>query len=66
MAREIELTGKSYATKDNLRKAIKKAGLSEYRHVIVRNDEGRFCAIFYGREIEQPMSVASQGFMIVG
>lgn len=40
-------TAKSYATEENLSKALAKLGLSEKSHIVVRNRAGRFTAIFY-------------------
>lgn len=37
---------KSYATKKNLEAALAKAGLASKHPIIVRNDEGRWTAIF--------------------
>ena len=39
-------TAKSYATKENLNKALVKAGIDDHRHLVVSNDKGRFTAIF--------------------
>lgn len=39
-------TVKSYATKDNLAKGLAKLGVADHPHVVVRNDAGRWTAIF--------------------
>jgi len=39
-------TAKSYATEENLMKALAKLGLAELRPMVVRNREGRWTAIF--------------------
>lgn len=39
-------TAKSYATEENLMKALKKLGFDAYRPMVVRNREGRYTAIF--------------------
>lgn len=37
---------RSYATVENLRRALQKYGLEEYRHIECRNAEGRWTAVF--------------------
>jgi len=39
-------TAKSYATEENLMKALSKFGLADHKPLVVRNREGRFTAIF--------------------
>lgn len=39
-------TAKSYATEENLMKALKKLGLDECRPLVVCNRKGRFTAVF--------------------
>lgn len=41
---------KSYATRENLRKAMHDAGADEVRHLIVRNDSGRWACVVVGFE----------------
>lgn len=38
----------SYATKENLVKAMTKANITECRHLIVRNDSGRWVCVLVG------------------
>jgi hypothetical protein len=59
---------KSYATEENLMKALQKLKLDTFDYLVVRNKEGRFTAIFplgWNREA-QPIWFASNGFMVVG
>jgi hypothetical protein len=39
-------TAKSYATEENLMKALKKVGLDEMNPLVVRNRQGRYTAVF--------------------
>ena len=39
-------TAKSYATRENLLKALERLGFADKRPMIVRNSEGRWTAIF--------------------
>jgi hypothetical protein len=62
---------KSYATKENLYKAMKKHKIDEDRHLVVCNEQGRFTAIFFQSNLEQYGisylgHYAQYGFMIVG
>lgn len=68
---------KTYATKDNLAKGLAKLGIADHPHCVVRNDEGRYTAIFpfsnYRMEFlwgGQPQCYvayyASLGFMTLG
>lgn len=41
---------KTYASKDNARKAIAKRGIDNVKHVIVATDCGRFYPLFIGKE----------------
>lgn len=64
-------TCKSYATEDNLMKALKKLGFDQDRPLIVRNREGRFTAVFglhlsgLGAEGGYIGKYAGQGFMTI-
>lgn len=50
---------RSFATEKNLRAALTKHGFDKLPHVIVRNAEGRWTAIFFGRSSNP---VIFQGF----
>jgi len=53
-SREFDLkSNKTYASKENVRKAVHKAGLSEVRHFIMQDDTGRFFPVFVGQEALQ-------------
>jgi len=41
---------KTYASKDNVRKAVAKRGAENIRHIIVATDCGRFYPLFIGKE----------------
>jgi hypothetical protein len=60
-------TSKSYATEENLMKALEKAGLDKCKPLVVRNREGRYTAIFgyaiYG--VQNPFIIAHKGFMVI-
>ena len=49
-------TAKSYATEENLRKGLERLHFADARHVVVRNREGRFTAIF-------PLSACKDGYI---
>lgn len=54
MNREFEITAvKTYASKENARKAVAKVGAQHLRHFIMQNDEGRFFPVFVGQEAVQ-------------
>lgn len=62
---------KSYATKENLIKALKKHKIDEDRHLVVCNEQGRFTAIFFQSNFEQygisyMGYYAQYGFFVVG
>ena len=62
---------KSYATKENLFKALKKHKIDEDRHLVVCNEQGRFTAIFFQSNFNQygicyMGYYAQYGFMVVG
>jgi hypothetical protein len=65
-------TAKSYATEANLEKALERFGFAAYRHVAVRNREGRWTAIFPLSEITGKGGCgylglfASKGFKTIG
>lgn len=60
-------TATSYATEDNLRKALDRKGLANYRPLVVRNRAGRWTAIFGLSFTEHnPMWVANHGFKVLG
>jgi hypothetical protein len=47
MAYDINVpTIKSYATRENLVKALTNLKIADHPHMVVRNDEGRWTAIF--------------------
>jgi hypothetical protein len=60
-------TAKSYATRENLIKDLTKKGLVNHRPIIVRNDAGRWTAIFgYALSgIDQPFVIPHLGYIIV-
>jgi hypothetical protein len=53
---------KSYATRENLVAAMEKIGATNFRHLIARNDAGRWVAIFVGFE----QTLVGSGFAMVG
>lgn len=60
-------TAKSYATEDNLMKALRKIGLDELNPIVVRNRAGRWTAIF-GYHLSQHQnaaSIAHHGFKVI-
>ena len=63
---------KSYATEANLETGLATAGLAEQRHLVVRNSEGRWTAVFPLNWLTEDMKcgaiphIAAQGFMVVG
>jgi len=60
-------SSKSYATQENLMKALEKMDLLRFRPVVVRNKEGRWMAIF-GYSLSQhqnPASICHLGFMVI-
>ncbi len=68
---------KTYATKENLEKALAKLSISEHPHIVVRNDTGRWTAIFPFSNFERRWLwndnvmgylafYAEKGFMTVG
>jgi hypothetical protein len=53
MSREITFTvTKTYATKENVRKAVAKKGVQNIRHFIMQTDDGRFFPVFRPTESE--------------
>lgn len=51
MNREFTINApKSYASKENARKAVAKTGLEVLRHFYMQNDEGRWFPVFVGQE----------------
>ena len=40
---------RTYATKENARKAVEKAGIEHVRHFYMTNDEGRWFPVFVGQ-----------------
>jgi hypothetical protein len=54
MNREFTITApKTYASRENARKAVAKIGAERLRHFIMQNDEGRFFPVFVGQEAVQ-------------
>lgn len=54
MNREFTITApKTYATKENARKAVAKKGLENIRHFYMTNEEGRWFPVFIGQEAMQ-------------
>ncbi len=54
MNREFAIEAvKTYATKENARKAVAKIGAQRLRHFIMQNDAGRFFPVFVGQEAMQ-------------
>jgi hypothetical protein len=54
MNREFTITApKTYASRENARKAVAKIGAERLRHFIMQNDEGRFFPVFVGQEAAQ-------------
>ena len=59
---------KSYATEENLLKALTRFGLHTAKHIVVRNRAGRFTAIF-GYSWNPTVNagyIAHAGFKVVG
>lgn len=53
MNREFEITApKTYASKENVRKAIEKSGDEGIRHTILVNEKGRFFPVFFPTEAQ--------------
>lgn len=63
-------TAKSYATEENLEKALEKVSLGNVPYMVVRNRTGRFTAIFSYAQCEarnvNPGTPAHLGFKIIG
>lgn len=59
---------RSYATETNLETGLERAGLGDFRRLVVCNREGRFTAIFpLGWNLEANVGfIAQAGFMVVG
>jgi len=58
---------RSYATRENLKKNLAKLGLDKHRPIIVRNDQGRWTAIF-GYTLSgypNPATIAHMGYMVI-
>lgn len=54
MNREFQIVApKTYASKENARKAVAKKGLENNRHFIMTNDEGRYFPVFVGTDAIQ-------------
>jgi hypothetical protein len=54
MNREFQITShKTYASKENARKAVAKIGAERLRHFIMQSDEGRWFPVFVGQEAMQ-------------
>lgn len=54
MNREFQITApKTYATKENARKAVAKTGCEGYRHFYMQTEEGRWFPMFVGLEALQ-------------
>jgi hypothetical protein len=54
MNREFQITAhKTYANKENARKAVSKLGAESLRHFYMQNDEGRWFPVFVGQEALQ-------------
>lgn len=54
MNREFTITApKTYASKENARKAVAKIGAERLRHFIMQNDENRWFPVFVGPEALQ-------------
>ncbi len=58
---------RSYATRENLIKDLTKKGLNENRPLIVRNDAGRWTAIFgyHVSGLANPPDVCHLGYMLI-
>lgn len=56
---------RSYATEERLIRALEQQGFRNERHIIVRNREGRWTAIFPGSN-NHPAQYAHAGFMVMG
>jgi len=57
----------SYASEDNLVKALKKYGFDQYKPLIVCNREGRFTAVFAASLTNGNMfAIANRGFKVIG
>jgi 3-mercaptopyruvate sulfurtransferase SseA len=62
-------TAKSYATEENLTKALTKLGIADWHPMIVRNREGRFTAVFtysFVAPHTNPFNIARLGFKVLG
>jgi len=59
---------KSYATEENLNKALKKFGFDTHRHVVARTRDGRWTAIFPQSNIQGGYLAlyACKGFFTLG
>lgn len=65
---------KSYATLENLNKALEKIGALEHRHLVVCNSKGRFTAVFPQSNVSDNryglagnvLFYPTHGFMIFG
>lgn len=54
MNREFEITAvRTYATKENARKAVAKKGCEEFRHFLMQTEDGRWFPVFVGQEAIQ-------------
>lgn len=53
MNREFDIEApRTYATRDNVRKAIAKKGDGDIRHTILKTEDGRFFPVFFPTENE--------------
>jgi hypothetical protein len=60
---------KSYAKEETLAAKLADLGIDDYRHLVVRNREGRWTAVFpisQSRDILDCMAPAHMGFMVIG
>lgn len=59
---------RSYATEENLQKALVKLGFADHAHVVVCNRQGRFTAVFPASNIKGGYMglYASHGFLTIG
>ena len=54
MNRKFDIVAtKTYATEVNADKAVAKAGFSDLRHFMMKNEDGRFYPVFVGEEAAQ-------------
>ena len=60
-------TAKSYATRENLMKALEKIGLDKAQPLVVRNSEGRWTSVFgyHLSGTQNPFSIAHHGFPVI-